>query len=51
MALINPHINFNVNAKEAFTFYKSAFGGEFAKIIRFKDMANPEFTLSENEVH
>jgi PhnB protein len=23
MALINPHINFNGNAEEAFTFYKS----------------------------
>jgi PhnB protein len=32
MALINPHINFNGNAEEAFTFYKSVFGGEFAKI-------------------
>ena len=31
MALINPHINFNGNAEEAFTFYKSVFGGEFAK--------------------
>ena len=37
MAQINPHINFNGNAEEAFTFYKSVFGGEFAKIIRFKD--------------
>ena len=27
MALINPHINFNGNAEEAFTFYKSVFGG------------------------
>jgi PhnB protein len=30
MALINPHINFNGNAEEAFTFYKSVFGGAFA---------------------
>ena len=34
MALINPYIHFNGNAKEAFTFYKSVFGGEFAKIMR-----------------
>jgi PhnB protein len=27
MAQINPHINFNGNAEEAFTFYKSVFGG------------------------
>ena len=49
MALINPHINFNGNAEEAFTFYKSVFGGEFAKIIRFKDLASPEFKPAEKE--
>src|ERR687890_101532 len=49
MALINPHINFNGNAEEAFTFYKSVFGGEFAKVIRFKDLASPEFTVAEKE--
>jgi PhnB protein len=49
MALINPHINFNGNAEEAFTFYKSVFGGEFEKIIRFKDLASTEFKISEKE--
>ena len=49
MALINPHINFNGNAEEAFTFYKSVFGGEFAKVIRFKDLASPEFPVPEKE--
>ena len=49
MALINPHINFNGNAEEAFTFYKSVFGGEFSKIIRFKDIASPEFPIPEEE--
>mgnify|MGYP001792541685 CR=1 FL=1 len=49
MALINPHINFNENAEEAFTFYKSVFGGEFAKIIRFKDLASAEFSVAEKE--
>ena len=33
MALINPHINFNGNAEEAFTFYKSVFGGEFETFL------------------
>jgi len=51
MALINPHINFNGNAEEAFTFYKSVFGGEFAKIMRFKDLASPEFPVAENEAN
>ena len=51
MALINPHINFNGNAEEAFTFYKSVFGGEFTKIIRFKDLSGPEFPVTEKEAN
>lgn len=51
MAQINPHINFNGNAEEAFTFYKSVFGGEFSKIIRFKDIASEEFPISGKEAH
>ncbi len=38
MASINPYIHFNGNAEEAFTFYKSVFGGQFARVVRFKDM-------------
>ena len=50
MAQINPYIHFNGNAEEAFTFYKSVFGGEFAMIIRFKDMpADPDNPIAENE--
>ena len=49
MALINPHINFNGNAEEAFTFYKSVFGGEFAKIIRFKDLEISGFQVADHE--
>lgn len=49
MALINPHINFNGNAEEAFNFYKSVFGGEFTKIIRFKDIASDEFPVAAHE--
>lgn len=51
MPTINPYINFNGNAEEAFTFYKSVFGGEFEKITRFKDIANPEFPVPENEAN
>jgi PhnB protein len=49
MPLINIWINFNGNAEEAFTFYKSVFGGGFAKIVRFKDIASPEFPVPEKE--
>ena len=48
MAQINPYINFNGNAEEAFNFYKSVFGGEFAMIMRFRDMPNPNIPASEN---
>ncbi|WP_316836783.1 VOC family protein [Pedobacter nutrimenti] len=51
MRAINPWINFNGNAEEAFTFYKSVFGGEFTKIIRFKDLSGPEFEVAEEEVN
>ena len=49
MAQINPYINFNGNAEEAFNFYKSVFGGEFAMIMRFKDISSPENPISEKE--
>jgi uncharacterized glyoxalase superfamily protein PhnB len=51
MALINPHINFNGNAEEAFNFYKSVFGGEFAMIMRLKDLSSPEFPVAEKEAN
>ena len=51
MALINPHINFNGNAEEAFQFYKSVFGGEFAMIMRFKDLQGMEHTMDPKEVN
>ena len=51
MKTINPWINFNGNAEEAFTFYKSVFGGEFGKITRFSDLASPEFQIPENEAN
>src|SRR4051794_4214142 len=34
---VNPYLNFNGNSEEAFNFYKSVFGGEFAFLQRFKD--------------
>ena len=51
MATINPYINFNGNAEEAFNFYKSVFGGEFASVVRFKDLEGPEFPIPENDAN
>ena len=49
MATLNPWINFNGNAEEAFSFYKSVFGGEFTKVVRFKDIATDESPVPEKE--
>jgi PhnB protein len=51
MRAINPWINFNGNAEEAFTFYKSVFGGDFTKIIRFGDLSSAEFPVAESEAN
>jgi len=51
MRAINPWINFNGNAEEAFTFYKSVFGGEFTKIVRFKELASDEFSIAEDDLN
>lgn len=51
MAQINPHINFNGNAEEAFHFYRSVFGGEFSKITRFREIASAEYPVAEKEVN
>jgi len=51
MATINPYINFNGNAEEAFNFYKSVFGGEFETIVRFKDLEGPDFPVPENDAN
>jgi PhnB protein len=54
MANINPYLNFNGNTEEAFNFYKSVFGGEFATLMRFKDMPDSEvcdgMKVAENEL-
>lgn len=50
MAQINPHIHFNGNTEEAFMFYKSVFGGEFRKIVRFRDMSIEGYQFPDNEL-
>lgn len=42
MAKINPYLHFLGNTEEAFNFYKSVFGGEFAMFMKFKDIPNQE---------
>lgn len=38
MTTVNIYLTFKDNCEEAFTFYKSVFGGEFPYIGRYKDM-------------
>lgn len=51
MAQINPCIHYNGNAEDAFTFYKSVFGGDFATVSRFKDLAFEDNIVSEVEAN
>jgi PhnB protein len=48
MVTINTYINYNGNAEEAFTFYKSVFGGEFAMVQRFKDTPESDKLSAED---
>ncbi|MFI2742231.1 VOC family protein [Zhouia sp. PK063] len=46
---VNPYLNFDGNAEEAFLFYKTVFGGEFlGPIHKMKDVPGVE-NLSEEE--
>lgn len=51
MATINPYIHFNGNAEEAFTFYKSVFGGEFTKFMRYKDLSSAQYPIPERDAN
>ncbi len=51
MPTLNPHVNFNGNAEEAFTFYQSVFGGSFTSVVRFKDLASADFPIPEAEAN
>jgi len=42
MTTINPYLLFNGNAGEAFSFYRSVFGGEFSILQRYKDMTDAD---------
>lgn len=49
MATINPYLNFEGKTEEAFNFYKSVFGGEFAVIQRFKDMPDGDKMSADDQ--
>lgn len=50
MATLNPYLGFSDNCEEAFSFYKSVFGGEFSYLMRFKDVpADAQMSTDPNE--
>jgi PhnB protein len=49
MKVVNPYLNFPGNTEEAFNFYKAAFGGEFAMVMRFKDSPEAANTAPEDQ--
>lgn len=48
MASVNPYLTFKDNCEQAFEFYKSVFGGEFAVKMRFGEMPS-EFKVAESD--
>lgn len=48
MAKMNPYLNFDGKAEEAFNFYKSVFGGQFTGVHKMSDAPGTE-NLPEDE--
>jgi PhnB protein len=46
----NPYLNFRGNTREAFTFYKSVFGGEFSALITFKEFGGEAMKVPPREL-
>ena len=49
MTRLHAYLNFGGNAEEAFTFYRSVFGGEFSSLVRFKDLPIEGVTIPEED--
>lgn len=49
MPKINTYLNFDGTAEEAFVFYKSVFGGEFAMVSRMSDAPGTENLSAEEK--
>jgi PhnB protein len=50
MKTANPYLNFEGNTEEAFTFYRSVFGGEFQDVIRFGDFEDNAMGIAEKDL-
>jgi PhnB protein len=45
--ITNTYLNFDGNSEDAFSFYKSVFGGEFDTVMKFKDTPGGEEMSSD----
>jgi PhnB protein len=50
MKSANPYLKFRGNAEEAFSFYKSVFGGEFVTVMRYRDFADNSMGVPEADL-
>lgn len=50
MRSVNPYLNFTGNAREAFEFYRSVFGGEFAYLSTIRDGGGNTAGIPEAEL-
>ncbi len=50
MKTANPYLNFDGSTEEAFTFYRSVFGGDFLAVVRFEDLEGMEAMDQLSEV-
>jgi PhnB protein len=50
MKAANPYLNFPGNTEEAFTHYRSIFGGEFSALMRYRDFGENTMGVSDEEL-
>lgn len=50
MKKANSYLYFNGNTEEAFTFYKSVFGGDFLAVFRYEDFGDNAMGVPEAEL-
>lgn len=50
MKAVNPYLNLPGNTEEAFTFYRSVFGGEFSALVRFGDFPDNPMGIAEADL-
>jgi PhnB protein len=50
MKSVHPYLYFAGNTEEAFTYYKSVFGGEFLAVLRYKDFPGNPMDVPEEDL-